>query len=267
MARIGVGVSRRDPQRWANLRVGPPEGSQARLSSGGEPVEGRASIPARTAGSLAGGKADREGARAHRVTEGSGLPTGAGTPDREGGSGRGLGFSREARPGRGRRPGIARAGLPGDKTLRGGVFRGWRRNRLAGRSTVGGLAPLGGPRFRQGERRRYRRGDGQSWRGFFSRGFRATLGSGSAGRRNASSPVRRVSRGACPRRIRTLCRLTRRCVSGARPAPGASGVPGEGTQRRSSSCAPDAPLKLVDSAAGNKDLRAALFFVSRFFRV
>ncbi len=101
MARIGVGVSRRDPQRWANLRVGPPEGSQARLSSGGEPVEGRASIPARTAGSLAGGKADREGARAHRVTEGSGLPTGAGTPDREGGSGRGLGFSREARPGRG----------------------------------------------------------------------------------------------------------------------------------------------------------------------
>lgn len=143
MARIGVGASRSDPQRWANLRVGPPKGSQAGLPSGGKPVEGRASIPARTAGSPTGGKADREGARAHRETEGSGLPTGVGTPDRGGGSGRGLGFSREARPGRGSPTGDREAGLAGDKTLRGGVFRGWRRNRLAGRSTVGGLAPLG----------------------------------------------------------------------------------------------------------------------------
>jgi hypothetical protein len=145
MARIGVGASRGDPQRWANLRVGPPKGSQARLSSGGEPVEGRASVPARTAGSPAGAMADRGGRGPIGKPRGRSSRRG---PERRTGKAGPVGgwasLGKRASDG-GRQPGVARPGFRetkpfGAASFGAGAATGWRADRRSETWLLSGAA-------------------------------------------------------------------------------------------------------------------------------
>ena len=211
------GTYRRGSFEERSAAVGQPSGGAAQRIASGAPV-------GRQAGRRAGEHPGADGRFSHRRKGRPGRRAGpsgnrgVGAPD----GGRNAGSGRRVRSG---------AGLLAGSAPRTGVANRGSRGRACGRQNpsgrrLSGLAPQPaggpidgrrpgssrGPRLRRGERRRYRRGDGQAWRGFYSRGFRVMLGSGSADRKNAFLPVRRVSRGACPRRERTLCRLTRRCV-------------------------------------------------------